>query len=85
MKASTLVLLSFVAIGLTACSQPEQKVDQGHTVSWFLKHNEILDQTLKLCSDDPAKYNKEPDCINALHAANRRSAGELHPIDWDKE
>ncbi|MCL1079449.1 hypothetical protein D5R81_15470 [Parashewanella spongiae] len=88
MKTSTLVLLSLVVIGLSACSkfgkESEQKVDQGHTVSWFLKHNEVLDQTLKLCSDDPAKYNKEPDCINALHAANQRSAGELHPIDWGK-
>ena len=85
MKLSTFVLVAVTTMIVTACSQPDTKLQKSsHTVSWFLKHNEILDQTLKLCSDDPAKYNQEPDCINALHAANQRSAGSLHPIDWSK-
>ncbi|MCL1077100.1 hypothetical protein L2734_02730 [Parashewanella spongiae] len=58
MKLSPLVLVAVTSMMMTACSQPETKSQKSsHTVTWFLKHNEILDQTLKLCSDDPAKYN----------------------------
>ncbi|RLV58383.1 hypothetical protein D5018_17700 [Parashewanella curva] len=84
MKAFLCAIISLFVLCLTGCNKPPEPKfkHKGHTVTWFMKHDEVLKQTLKLCSDDPAKYNKEPDCINALHAANQLSAGELHPIDW---
>ncbi len=81
MKIQYLTVIIISSLALTACFE-KPPVASAHTVSWFLKHNKELDGTLQTCSDNPARYRKEPNCINALHAANQRSAGELHPIDW---
>ncbi len=82
MKTQHLTIIAIGSLALTACFDKTPIESSAHTVTWFMKHDEALQQTLKLCSDDPAKYRKNPECINALHAANQRSAGELHPIDW---
>ncbi|MCL1079066.1 hypothetical protein D5R81_15095 [Parashewanella spongiae] len=81
MKIQYLTIIAFSSLALTACFD-KASTESVHTVSWFLKHNQELDGTLQMCSNNPAKYHKQPNCINALRAANQRSAGELHPIDW---
>ena len=89
MKTQHLTIIAIGSIALTACfdsKHTEPAAKSAPTVDWYLKHNTELDNTLARCSNNPAKYRNEPNCINALQAANQRSAGELHPlhIDIDK-
>ena len=89
MKTQHLTIIAIGSIALSACfdsKHAEPPVTSAPTVDWYLKHNMELNRTLAFCSNNPAKYHNEPICINALQAANQRSAGELHPlhIDIDK-
>ena len=82
MNIQTLTIAAIGSLALTACFD-KTPVESAHTVSWFLKHNKDLNITLQMCSDNPAKYRKDPNCINALRCCkSKKSAGELHPIDW---
>ncbi len=84
MKTQYQTIIAISSLALTACFD-ETPIESAHTVSWFLNHNTALDGTLEICSDNPAKYQMKPDCINAHHAANQRFAGEMHPIEWTPE
>ncbi len=84
MKTQYLTIIAISSLALTACFD-NTPIESAHTVSWFLKHNKDLDGTLQMCSDNPAKYHKQSNCINALRAANQRTAGEMHPIEWTPE
>ncbi|MBM7070727.1 EexN family lipoprotein [Shewanella sp. 202IG2-18] len=84
MKKASLLFIIIGSIFLSACfdgkHQSSINSEPTHTVSWFLTHNSQLDDTLRRCSDNPAEFQKQPNCINAQQAANQRSGGELHPI-----
>ena len=89
MKTQHLSIIAIGSLALTACfdgKHNEASTTSTPTVDWYLKHNTELDSTLSRCSNNPGKYRNQPECINALQAANQRSAGELHPlhIDVDK-
>ncbi|RYV04109.1 hypothetical protein SOPP22_01525 [Shewanella sp. OPT22] len=99
MKFHYLLLALLTALTISACDQTPNRSHIKHpilqryipktitrTVSWFLKHDAELDDTLKLCQNNPGELHNDPECINAQQAANQRSAGELHPlhIDVDK-
>ncbi len=89
MKAQHLTIIAIGSLSLAACFDSKHNQDNttaAPTVNWYLAHNKQLDDTLKRCSENPAKYRNQPECINALQAANQRSSGELHPlhIDVDK-
>ena len=89
MKVQHLSIIAIGSLALTACfdsKHSQETTTSAPTVNWYLTHNKQLDDTLNHCSNNPAKYRNQPDCINALQAANQRSAGELHTlhIDVDK-
>lgn len=82
MRLKLFVLMSILTLTLTGCFDKSIPIETTHTVNWFMAHDTRLQQTLTRCSNNPAKYRKQPNCINALQAATQLSAGELHPIDW---
>ncbi|MBM7073747.1 EexN family lipoprotein [Shewanella sp. 202IG2-18] len=89
MKTQYLTIIAIGSLALSACFDSKHEVPATKstpTVDWYLTHNAELDNTLARCSNNPGEYRNQPDCINALQAANQRSAGELHPlhIDVDK-
>ena len=74
MKIQYLIIIAFSLLALTACFDKAPVAKSPHTVTWFMKHDEALQQTLKVCSDDPAKYQKQPTVLmpSMLQIKNQR-------------
>ena len=56
------------SIVLTGCFEEAPKKEQVHTVAWFLEHQNVMNNTLEKCSNNPGELLKTPSCINAIEA-----------------
>ncbi|WP_133406844.1 EexN family lipoprotein [Parashewanella tropica] len=87
MKLQYLPIIAIGSLALSACFDGKHSNNDSlqahHNVSWFLAHDKLLNSILKQCADDPARYKNNPECINALQAANQQSSGELQPLHID--
>ena len=86
MKLINIVVISTLLSLMAGCSKMSthhNQQTQGHTVAWFKQHQKLLIQTLTQCSNNPSKYRKHPECINAQQAAREVVAGDPIPPHID--
>ena len=68
-------------LALTACfkSEPAAVVpaERTYTVDEFLAQPDLRKKVSAVCSDDPGRLGREPNCINVKRADRIASAGSL--------
>jgi hypothetical protein len=80
MKTTALVLIlafSFMAFG---CNKENKENKEPKTVTYYKEHPEERKVLMKKCSDNPGKYEENPDCINAETAQHQDMWGD--PADF---
>ncbi len=74
------ILLS--SIVLTGCYEetPKEKKEEVHTVAWFLEHQDVMNETLNKCTNNPGELLKTANCQNAIMAQKKLSIGKPEDI-----
>lgn len=78
-KKILVFIIGAFALGLTACKDEEIK-----TVEWYTDHPTERSERLKMCGDNPAKFEDNPNCINAHQSEVINSAGSIKDKRWKK-
>ena len=56
-----------ISLALTGCFEEAPK-EEVHTVDWFMDHQDVMNNTLEKCSNNPGELLQTPNCVNALEA-----------------
>ena len=65
------ILIIIPLISFIGCSEKEET----HTVSWFLEHEKIMNETNKKCRNNPGDLSNTPNCKNSKIAFRRNRSG----------
>ena len=71
-KIIYLFLIS-LTLTLTGCFEEAPKKEEVHTVAWFIEHKEVMEDTLKKCTNNPGELFTNPNCINASEARSKQA------------
>jgi len=81
-----IVYLFLISLTLTGCFEETPKKEEVHTVAWFLEHKDVMEDTLKKCTNNPGELFTKPNCINASEARSKQArAGKFvksKKIEW---
>lgn len=67
---------------LTACGE---KAEEVHTVDWFKQpeNQQVLEDTVKECKNDPGRLGKTPNCVNAQTAKRKLDKEKASKAVWE--
>lgn len=77
-KKIWIVVFLLASFSLTACQEQEEV----KTVEWYTEHPTERAERLNICADNPAKYEKDPNCINAKRSELINSTGDVRNKKW---
>ncbi|MDR0576118.1 MAG: EexN family lipoprotein [Candidatus Accumulibacter sp.] len=79
-KLSTLLIYSFVALGLSGCGEKPEPVQ---TVDWYKEHEAERTAMIKKCENNPGELAATPNCVNATRAANKLTWSSRKGLNLD--
>ncbi len=72
-KLIGITILSSVVLSGCFEETPKEKKEEVHTVAWFLEHKDVMEDTLKKCTNNPGELFTKPNCINASEARSKQA------------
>ncbi len=67
------------SVVLTGCFEETPK-EEVHTVDWFIDHQDVMNNTLEKCTNNPGELLKTANCQNAIMAQKKLSIGKPEDI-----
>ena len=75
-----IIYLFLISLTLTGCFEEAPKKEEVHTVDWFMEHQDVMNETLKKCTNNPGELLQTPNCQNAIMAQKKLSIGKPEDI-----
>jgi hypothetical protein len=83
MKPIFLAPFIVLAVSVIAGCSPGPKKAK-YTVEQYLVDRSLMERTVEECANNPGDLNNEPDCVNAIAAAERASHRTLRDLDQER-